>query len=44
MKLSIIVTVYNEVQTVKEAIDNVRSLNIEKEIMDKIGMKAEDLK
>jgi len=33
MKLSIIVTVYNEVQTVKEAIDNVRSLNIEKEII-----------
>ena len=32
MRLTIIVTVYNEVRTVKQAIDDVRSLDIEKEI------------
>jgi glycosyltransferase involved in cell wall biosynthesis len=33
MKLSIVVITFNEVKTVKEAIDNVRSLDIEKEII-----------
>ena len=33
MRLTIIVTVYNEVRTVKQAIDDVRSLDIEKEII-----------
>lgn len=33
MKLSIVVIVYNEYKTIKKAIDNVRSLNISKEII-----------
>jgi len=33
MKLSIVVIAFNEVKTIKEAIDNVRSFNIEKEII-----------
>jgi len=33
MKLTIVVIVYNECKTIKQAIDNVRSLNISKEII-----------
>ena len=33
MTLSIIVIVYNEAKTIKEAIDNVRSLSVQKEII-----------
>ena len=33
MKLTIIVTVYNEVKTIKQAIDDVRSLDVDKEII-----------